>query len=141
MRNSIFLLGLLLYGLVSNAGEPGKQNYMLRCAGCHLVDGAGSPDVGIPDLRGNVGLFLNSEEGRQFLIKVPGVAHAPLSDKEITLVVHWMLKNFSANEIPADFQQYTTEEVRQYRNNQPGDVMGMRKKVVSELVQNGVQVK
>lgn len=141
MYKLTFLLGLLFLSQSVVAGEPGKQNYMLRCAGCHLVDGAGSPSVGIPDLRGNVGLFLHSEDGRQFLIKVPGVAHAHLTDKQIVDVVHWMLKNFSADDIPPEFTEYTVQEVHEYRSHQPGDVMGMRKKVVSELVQKGIQVK
>jgi mono/diheme cytochrome c family protein len=141
MRTLVAFIFCLIWLTVSYAAEPGKQNYILRCAGCHLTDGAGKPEAGIPDLRNNVGLFLNTEAGRRFLIQVPGVAHAPLSDREIAQVVQWMLVNFSTTQIPADFVPYTAEEVHAYRQHQPEDVFGLRHRVIAELQNNGIAVK
>ncbi|MGH7291646.1 MAG: c-type cytochrome, partial [Myxococcota bacterium] len=59
-----------------------EVNYMLHCQGCHRPDGSGVPGA-VPDLRDEVARFLATDDGRAFLIRVPGVANAPLSDREL----------------------------------------------------------
>ena len=60
-----------------------RINYLLHCAGCHLADGAGKPDRGIPDMRGQIGHYLRTPDGRAYLAQVPGVANSALSNREI----------------------------------------------------------
>ena len=72
-----------LMGLDKNRAQ---LNYMLNCQGCHAKDGRGLGDV--PALKGFVGNFLSSNEGRAYLIRVPGSANSPLTDVELAEVVN-----------------------------------------------------
>ena len=62
-----------------------------------------------------VGYFLHSQEGREFVIRVPGVATSSLADDELTEMMNWLLLNFSAQELPDPFVPFSTEEVAALR--------------------------
>jgi hypothetical protein len=47
-----------------------------------MASRAGQPRR-VPAMRGVVGYFMRSEEGRAFLVQVPGVNNAGLSDAQI----------------------------------------------------------
>ncbi len=64
-----------------------------------------------------VGYFLHSPEGREFLIRVPGVAHSALGDNEITELMNWLLQSFSADQLPATFAPFTVDEVTALRQD------------------------
>jgi len=64
---------------------------------------------------GIVARFLSVPGGREYLIRVPGVATAPLSDESIAVLVNWMLEKFDPKNIPGDFIPYTREEVASLR--------------------------
>jgi hypothetical protein len=131
----------MLIPLAAFGGEFGKQNYMLRCAGCHLTDGSGNAASGIPDLRGSIGKFLHTSEGRAFLVQVPGTANSPLSDQEVTEVLAWMLDNFSKKEMPPGATPYTADEVHRLRASTPADIPKAREQVVQGLRDAGQQVR
>jgi len=59
--------------------ERPALDYAVTCQGCHRADGAGTPGT-VPALAGSVGKFLRVPGGREFLVRVPGVAQAPLDD-------------------------------------------------------------
>jgi hypothetical protein len=46
---------------------------------------------------------------------VPGTAQSSLTDAEVAGVLNWMLETFSAEQLPADFEPYTEEEVARLR--------------------------
>jgi hypothetical protein len=71
-----------------------RLDYVLQCMGCHLEDGRGAPDR-VPSLRG-VGRFLRVPGGRDYLVRVPGVAHAPLDDAALAALLNWMIERFDA---------------------------------------------
>ena len=119
------LLGLCLPLLAAAGGNSPRVNYMLHCMGCHLDDGRGHPGT-VPDLRGTVGKFLHSERGREYVIRVPGVAQSALPDDELAAVVNWMLDAFSAAELPADFRPYTAAEVGRLRADKLTEVTRTR---------------
>ncbi len=96
------------------AASP-RFNYILHCQGCHLADGAATPGK-IPPLIGT-GRFLAVEGGREFLVRVPGVSLSIIPDDELAELVNWMLYRFSADDMPADFEPYTAEEVGRYRQS------------------------
>lgn len=124
-----------------DAGTP-KLNYRLHCAGCHVIDGSGLPRVGIPSFRHRLGYFLNTEGGREFLIQVPGASHSPLSNAELAELMNWMLKAFSADEIPGGARAFTAEEVTVLRRNRLVDVPGRRDEVTSEIYRDyGVDIR
>ena len=115
MRTTLAIL-ILSFGLAAtDAGAAGSPqfNYILHCQGCHLADGQATPGK-IPPLVG-AGKFLAVEGGREFLVRVPGVSLSIVPDDELAELMNWMLHLFSAEDLPADFEPYTAEEVGRYR--------------------------
>jgi len=116
------------------------NHWVLHCAGCHQFDGTGLPKSGIPSLAGNVGHFLRTPEGRAFLIQVPGTAHAPLNDAQVAALLNWMLRRFSAAEVPEGAAPYTTDEVHAWRGRTLANLPAARAAIVEALRRDGVRV-
>lgn len=113
----LLALSLLLAGAHSVADdERAHVNYMLHCQGCHLPQAEGFTGR-VPPMKDFVGYFLHSREGREFLIRVPGVAHSALGDSEITELMNWLLRSFSADQLPATFAPFTVDEVTTLRQD------------------------
>ncbi len=87
----------------------------------------------VPRMNGFVGKFLQSPEGRAFIIQVPGVATSPLPDDELTELMNWMLLHFSAEQVPTDFSPYTAEEVAALRRSPVADPIGKRAEVLAAI--------
>ena len=113
----LLLVGALLIWLPAAATDPVEFDYMMNCQGCHLSDGAGFPARAVPKIAGNLANFLQVGGGREFLVRVPGAAQSDLSDRQLAAVLNWMLTNFSAEELPNDWQPYDAAEVRQLRKS------------------------
>lgn len=79
-----------------------------------MADGSGSPGS-VPDLRGQLGLFLRVQGGREFLIRVPGSAQSPLSNSQLAEVLNWMIREFGPAEVSASFVPFTAEEIARHR--------------------------
>ena len=109
--------------------ESPQFNYILHCQGCHLPDGSATPGK-IPGLVG-VGQFLAVDGGREFLVQVPGVSLSTISDDELAALVNWMLYRFSPDELPADFEPYTADEVGRYRQNPLVEVETVRAEILA----------
>jgi mono/diheme cytochrome c family protein len=139
----LFLVGiaLLMSGttLAASAGSA-RINYLLHCSGCHQQDGTGSIENGIPNMKGRVGHFLRTPEGRAFLVQVPGTSQAALNDADIAQLLNWMVDALSRNEVPANFLPYSSEEVARLRANRLDDVPGYRAGVVGRLKEMGYRV-
>ncbi len=88
--------------------------WMLNCQGCHRADGGGTGGA-VPPMPGIVARFLWVPGGREYLIRVPGVATSPLADDSLAVLVNWMLKKFDPENIPGEFTPYTPEEVSSLR--------------------------
>ncbi|ABG38688.1 cytochrome c, class I [Paraglaciecola sp. T6c] len=116
ITSALGLAIMLLQPQVSYANDAHtKMKYTLFCSGCHTADGRGSGDPRIPDMRNFVGYFAAVEGGREFLIQVPGVSTAPLKSKELAQIVNWMLRSFSADQLPDDFKPFDEQEVERLR--------------------------
>jgi cytochrome c553 len=98
---------------VENA-QRAWQNWTLNCQGCHRFDGSGS-DATAPGIAGTVAKFLLAPGGREYLIRVPGVATSPLSDADLAEVMNWMLWRFDKEHLPASFVPYTAAEIAPLR--------------------------
>lgn len=122
-----------------DAGSP-HMNYMLHCSGCHGPDGSGCPESGVPGMRGSLGHFLKTRDGREFLVQVPGTSQSSLSHKETAELLNWLLKNFSPQEVPADTAPYTTAEVAGLRAAPLEDVPKRRSEIVSRLKEQGIVI-
>lgn len=92
------------------------QNWTLNCQGCHRPDGSGSAGT-TPSVAGTVSRFLSVERGREYLVRVPGVATSPLTDAELSEVLNWMLWRFDPGHLPADFPAFSAAEVGQLRKH------------------------
>jgi hypothetical protein len=90
-------------------------NYQLRCMGCHLADGSGQPGR-VPSLRRSLVLFSASPAGRNYVVRVPGVAQSPLSDQDTASLLNWMARNLSDLEVPPGFVEYSEGEVHGLRD-------------------------
>jgi cytochrome c553 len=128
------LAALLTLAAVANTAQAWspETNYRLHCEGCHLADGVATPDK-VPALAGSVAAFLRAPEGRAYLVRVPGVASASLSDAELAALLDWTLRRFDAANLPADFAPYTAGEVRRWRAQPLVDVAVERAKLLEAI--------
>ena len=112
----------LLFALVAHsvfAASP-RINYLLYCRGCHRPLGEGNPP-NVPTLHNELGLMMSVQEMRGYLARVPGSAHAPITDAELADVLNWMLEQFNAETLPEDFKKLTVEEVTKAREESLAD--------------------
>jgi hypothetical protein len=98
---------------VANA-QRAWQNWTLNCQGCHRLDGTGS-DLTAPGIAGTVARFLWVPGGREYLVRVPGVAASPLRNDDLAEVLNWMLWRFDKDDLPSTFKPYTASEIAQLR--------------------------
>lgn len=126
---------------VSAAGAQERSahaNYVLRCAGCHGMEGAGTAEGGIPDFRGYVGAFTRTEAARTYVMHVPGVVSASLSDAEIAAVMNYLVEEWGGESIPDPFVPFTPNEVTRLRAVPVEDVVAFRREVVDDLAERGI---
>jgi hypothetical protein len=114
MRGAVVLL-LSGFVVIPAFGYEPRVNYQLHCMGCHLADGAGEAGR-LPSMRGTLVPFSAIPAGREYLLRVPGAAQAPLSDADLAALMNWMVRNLSDLSLPADFVDYTAAEVGRARH-------------------------
>jgi len=130
---AVLLGGWILHGEAHAATSSVQAAYMLGCQGCHLEDGRGFPQRGVPALDGFVGNFLKVPGGREYLVRVPGAAQSELSDERLADVLNWMLRTFSSAQLPADFTPYTAPEVGRLRKSPLVEVAPVRVELLRRL--------
>jgi mono/diheme cytochrome c family protein len=123
--------------LAQPAGTHPRTLYVLHCAGCHAFDGSGVPDKGVPSMRNTLGHFMHRPEGRAFLVQVPGVNNAGLSDAQIATLTNWTVTQFSAATAPVGWAAYTEAEVTEAKRHRPLDVAAARAAIVQRLRDEG----
>jgi mono/diheme cytochrome c family protein len=119
------------------AFERGRVDYVLHCSGCHALDGGGVEEKGIPRVKDQIGYYLRLPEGRPFLMQVPGLLSAGLSDERAAGVTNWMIEYFAGPSMPGSFVPYTAEEAKRYRLGKPADISALRKQLAQRLVALG----
>ena len=134
----ILVVGLLQASTAVLADDDARNRlaWMLQCQGCHRVDGAGTGDA-VPALADQVARFLHVEGGREFLVRVPGVANAPLGDADLSALVNWMLAEFDPDHLPESFTPYAPAEVAALRTRPLGpEVVSERQRLMALLNAN-----
>jgi hypothetical protein len=116
---------------VALAYEP-RVNFQLQCMGCHHADGAGE-EGRVPSVRRTLVPFSATAEGRDFVMRVPGVAQAPLSDAAVAELLNWMVRNLSDVPLPAGFVDYTAAEVGLARHRPLAAVREVRSRLLSGM--------
>jgi len=119
-------LGVALIGVMPVAAEEQPRiAYWLHCAGCHGLEGRGAPPD-VPTLVDVPGRIAALPGGREYLVRVPGVSQAALSDERLAAVVNYMLTEFSADSLQAGFIPYTAAEIGRNRANSLTDPLKTR---------------
>jgi hypothetical protein len=119
------------------AEMPLQTLYTLQCSGCHGAKGLGVPEAGIPNLN-DAGRYVRTDRGRQYLIQVPGLSQSRLDDATVARLLNWVLQEFSANRLPADFRPYTAGEVTHFRSDKASDAKTRRDAILTELRSQGL---
>jgi mono/diheme cytochrome c family protein len=97
---------------VRHLSKP-ATTYAANCAGCH---GDSGRSVGeIPTLINRIGYFARIPDGRAYLVQVPNVAMSAVRDEDLAEMLNWLLKTYSAAQLPSDFRAYTGAEVTELR--------------------------
>jgi len=109
-----------------------RLDYVLQCMGCHREDGRGASGR-VPSLVDEPGRLLRVPGGRAYLVRVPGVANAPLDDAAVAALLNWMLATFSAGTLPPDFAPYTAAEVTALRATRLADAGAVRRALTAAL--------
>jgi cytochrome c553 len=109
-----------------------KLDYMSHCEGCHHADGSGMGTT-VPSLRGEVGKFLATQEGREYLVRVPGTAQALLDDEAIAKVLNWMLRRFDPMRTLENFRPYEAAEVGRLRREPISRPSHERARIIANL--------
>jgi hypothetical protein len=104
-------------------------NYQLRCMGCHLADGSGQPGR-VPSIRRSLVLFSATPEGRDYVIRVPGVAQSPLSNEDTAALLNWMARNLSDLPPAPGFTDYSDAEIQRLRDRPLIRVRAIRARLV-----------
>jgi hypothetical protein len=125
------ILASIALPTVGYAYEP-RVNYELQCMGCHLADGSGESGR-VPSVRGTLVPFSMISAGREFVLRVPGVAQSPLTDAEVAAVLNWMARNLSDAPLPAGFRDYGAGEVRAVRGRPLAQVSVARHKLLERV--------
>jgi hypothetical protein len=117
-------LAVLLLGLAPMSGRPAdtsnvrfskpQSDFLLNCGGCHGVDGVSNSKL-VPDLHEQVGYFLNTPDGREYLVRLPNVAFSTLSDQELADVLNFMVFRIGGASVPAKAAAYDAAEVGRLR--------------------------
>ena len=131
------LSALMLLPALASAGpllineDRARFDYQMNCQGCHTGDGRGGKSV--PGLRGTMGLFLQSQQGREYLVRVPGSANATLSDTRLAEVLNWMLLSYADESLPRSWTPFQAEEVADYRREPLYEVIQYRQDLLARL--------
>jgi len=128
MRSSALVVAFLLGAIGSAyAGAPPQSDFVLHCAGCHRFDASGSATVPALD---DLDRVLAAPGGRAYLLRVPGVAQAPLSDARLAALLNWVVAEFNARPPRPAFSE---AEVRRGRQAPLRDPVAARERVLAAM--------
>ena len=133
-------LAMLVALVASAAGAQQytpRVNYVLHCAGCHGMTGEGSQVGGIPAFPHSVAYIASIDAGRTYMMHVPGVVSAGLSDAQIAEVTNYILAEWSDG---AAFTPFDAAEVTRRRALPVSNVVEYRRVVAEELAAQGIEL-
>ena len=146
-RTKLRIATLALVGLAGVAGLPAllhaemtqiptaRGNYLLSCGGCHGLDGVSNSNL-VPDLKNQVGFFLNLPEGRDYVVRLPNVAFSITTDEALTGLLNYVVFTLGGDSVPKGTKPYTTREVAKLRRSPLTEVSlaQMRQQMVRVLI-------
>lgn len=135
----VLVLALAALSSVLHAGTPQvetpRDNYLLSCGGCHGLNGVSNSRL-VPDLKDQVGVFLNLPEGRTYLVRLPNVAFSMTTDEALTGLLNYVVFTLGGDSVPKGTQPYTLREVSQLRRKPLTEVSlaQLRQQMVRTLI-------
>ena len=114
MRAVLLAFVLLLPGeALADAGRA-RQNYLIHCMGCHGESGLGLEGQ-VPSFSNTLAKISASPQGRDYVLRVPGVTQATLDDRQTAEVLNWVLAEFSTKDAAQRIAPFTAAEVARAR--------------------------
>jgi mono/diheme cytochrome c family protein len=112
-----------------------RTNYLLNCGGCHGLEGVSNSRL-VPDLKNQVGFFLNLPEGRGYVARLPNVAFSKTTDEALAGLLNYVVFNLGGDSVPKVTKPYTVREVSQLRRQPLTEISlaRMRQRMVSVLI-------
>jgi hypothetical protein len=130
-----YIVLALTFALVPFASADDHRadvNFKIHCQGCHLPEAIGFAGH-VPRMKDFVGYFLHSQEGRRFVIRVPGVATSSLPDDQLTELVNWLLLTYSAEQLPEPFIPFSVTEVAALRPDLEANPEKTRMRILEKI--------
>ena len=133
MRGVLALCLLVPLAAAAEVIDTGRAqfNYQMSCQGCHAPDGSGA--AAVPRMKDQVGMFLTTRKGREYLVRVPGSAVSALGDAELAEVLNWVVAEFAGDSLTVAFAPYTGQEVGLLRQQPLNEVVHYRAQLLAEL--------
>lgn len=113
-----------------------QSDYVEHCSGCHGMQGDSYP-AEIPVLRGRIGYFMCTQEGREYLIRLPNVAYSPIPDnQQLADMMNFVVFGLGGASAPKGTKPYTAAEVAKLRARALAteSLIAMRAEVVGKMV-------
>jgi mono/diheme cytochrome c family protein len=107
------------------------SNFAIHCMGCHRSDGRGSPPE-VPALAPDLQWMLRSKAGREYVLRVPGVAGSSLSDSQTTAVLNWIIATLLPPAQATTITPFTDAEVTASRHRPLLDVRTERARLMAQ---------
>lgn len=111
--------------------QRAQFNYQMFCQGCHTPDGSGAKSV--PRMKDHVGYFLETAQGRDYLVRVPGSATSSLDDVQLAEVLNWIILEFAGPSADESYARFTPEEVARLRQEPLAEVVQYRAQLLVEI--------
>jgi hypothetical protein len=123
-----------LHAGMTQAQTP-RANYLLSCGGCHGLDGVSNSRL-VPDLKDQVGFFMNLPEGRSYVVRLPNVAFSMTTNEALTGLLNYVVFTLGGAGVPKGTKPYTLREVSKLRRSPLTEVSlaQMRQQMVRILI-------
>lgn len=122
--------------VMDDASVSARSDYIEHCGGCHGIKGSSSP-ARVPILRDRVGYFMCLPEARDYLVRLPNVAHARIEDPaELANLVNYVVFSIGGRSVRSDTRPFTPGEVERLRRTplQNVSLVAERRRLVENLI-------
>ena len=136
MTPRLVIAATFVLAAAAGRAESAHNLYLLHCSGCHGMDGLGSKAGRVPPFPGFLGPISRAKGGREYMVLVPGVANADLSDADAASVLNYAMRAW-AGEMALPF---TAAEIGAIRAKPIDDIAAARASIAGELRSRGVSI-
>ncbi len=115
--------------------SPGQIHYTEGCGGCHGLLGRSSRKD-VPQIEGEVGYYLCTQEGREYIVQLPNVAFANMNDVELAQAMNFTVFSLGGASVPAGAKTFTPDEVGRLRQFplKSRDLVRMRAEILGRAI-------